>query len=437
MKKRISALILAITLMISATMLSSCLMGDYLLSTGSLGDTPAQTNGKNDDSVTKDQLNAAIAEAIRGLSVNSGDTYEVSVNTETGVDTLAASKALLSVVSIYATFDVPYTTRVGWGSYQQGVTQSTQAGAGVIYRLEKDLGNAYIITNYHVVYNASGSPSISESLQLFLYGMEGSQYAIPATYVGGSMTYDIAVLKVENSQVLRQSAALEATTANSDDVSVLETAIAIGNPEGRGVSATLGHVNVDSEYLTMTAADGKTSINMRLMRIDTAVNGGNSGGGLFNNKGELIGIVNAKLQDSSIDNIGYAIPSNIATAVADNILFYNDGKMYRSLLNVQVKTVESSAVYDTENGKVHIRETVAVDEIATVNPVSAQLCVDDVIVSIEIAGKTYEVNRLYNVIDAMLHAKVGDTVVVHYVRAGVEGQTAVVTLDDSFKNAVQ
>jgi serine protease Do len=139
--------------------------------------------------------------------------------------------------------------------------------------------------------------------------MEKEKYAIPAEYVGGSMLYDIAVLKVRANDILRKSNAIEATFADSDDVTILETAIAIGNPEASGISATVGHINVDSEYVTMTLADDSTLADMRLMRIDTAVNGGNSGGGLFNERGEVIGIVNAKIVSSTIDNIGYAIPS--------------------------------------------------------------------------------------------------------------------------------
>ena len=64
--------------------------------------------------------------------------------------------------------------------------------------------------------------------------------------------------------------------------------------------------------------NGKTE--MRVIRVDTAVNPGNSGGGLFNSKGELIGIVNAKIISSDVENIGYAIPSSVAINVADNII---------------------------------------------------------------------------------------------------------------------
>ena len=69
----------------------------------------------------------------------------------------------------------------------------------------------------------------------------------------------------------------------------------------------------------MTAANGRTEASFRVMRVDTAVNWGNIGGGLFDSDGNLIGIVNAKIVDESVENIGYAIPYNIAVSIAENI----------------------------------------------------------------------------------------------------------------------
>ena len=94
------------------------------------------------------------------------------------------------------------------------------------------------------------------------------------------------------------------------------SAIAIGNAQGLGISSTSGVVSVDSEYITMTAADGKTAVAFRVMRVDTAINSGNSGGGMYDDNGNLIGIVNAKIVYDGVENIGYAIPSNGAVSVA-------------------------------------------------------------------------------------------------------------------------
>ena len=133
--------------------------------------------------------------------------------------------------------------------------------------------------------------------------MEMEQYGISAEYIGGSLTYDIAVLKITDSEIYSESIAKKAELADRT-VFAGETAIAIGNPEADGISSTVGVVSVDSEYLTMTGADDVTEVTFRVMRIDTAVNSGNSGGGLFNDQGELIGIVNAKIMTDDIENIG-------------------------------------------------------------------------------------------------------------------------------------
>ena len=75
----------------------------------------------------------------------------------------------------------------------------------------------------------------------------------------------------------------------------------------------------------MTAADGSATVSFRVMCTDTAVNSGNSGGGLYDNEGNLIGIVNAKIVDDGVENIGYAIPSNVAVSIAENIIDYCHG----------------------------------------------------------------------------------------------------------------
>lgn len=351
-----------------------------------------------------------------------GDSYNVEINSDGTSGLLPASHAMLSTVSVYCTFTVQYVYGFGFNS-QVKTAESQSAGSGVIYRLDKQSGDAYIITNYHVVYNsdATSKNGISENINLYLYGQESAAYAIPATYVGGSLYYDIAVLKVKGSDVLRQSNAIAATFADSDTVSVLDTAIAIGNPEANGLSVTVGYVNVDSEYINITGADNSTTVSLRVMRIDAAVNSGNSGGGLYNDKGELIGIVNAKMSSSTVDNIGYAIPSNIAKYITENILYYCDNtdkeSVYRCMIGITLSAKESYTEYDTESGKVYKRETVEVSEVTSS---ATGLQKTDVIRSITIDGKDYAVTRLYHVIDSMLNARVGNTVVFHITRAGTD-----------------
>lgn len=415
MKKRISSIILVFVLIISTLLTTSCSL---------LG-------GTGDSYVTRDELNAALDDA--GANSTPGDTININISSDEENSILAASKGLLSAVSVYCNFTVYYSGGYGPSSQKYEKTEQS-AGAGVIYQLDKEKGNAYIITNYHVVYYHQSATSnyISNDITVYLYGQEYSKYAINATYIGGSMNYDIAILKVENSTVLKSSNAMAATFSDSNDVSILETAIAIGNPEADGISATVGHINVDSETIEIQASDNLSTIAMRVMRIDAAVNSGNSGGGLYNAKGELIGIVNAKMSSSSVDNIGYAIPSNIVKYVTDNIIYYCDGKsaesVYRYFMGITTGISAAHTEYDTETGKIHKVETVVVSKVSSGAAAENVLAVGDIINSITIDGKTYEVTRTFHVVDVMLNARANSTVVLNITRGD---NTSDVTIDMS------
>ena len=159
------------------------------------------------------------------------------------------------------------------------------AGSGVI--VTKD---GYILTNQHVIDQAKAVKVTSQ---------DGTSY--DAQVIEENARKDLALIKInpQNKNKLQP-----ATLGNPNDVEIGETAIVIGNPLGLGISASQGIIsatgrNVDSQ--------------MEYFQIDAAVNPGNSGGGLFNFKGELIGIVNMKLAGESIDGIGFAIPLDEAT----------------------------------------------------------------------------------------------------------------------------
>lgn len=184
------------------------------------------------------------------------------------------------------------------------------AGSGVIYD-----PNGYIVTNYHV------ANETRTSITVVLY--DGSQYE--AQYIYGDELADLAVIKIEKTDCDY------AVFGNSDNMTYGDLVLAIGNAKGLGLSVTDGIVSRPCESVTFE------DVTMTLLRTSAAINNGNSGGGLFNLNGELIGIVNAKLASSSIDNIGYAIPS---TTVVKCI---NDLKDYgyitgRARLGIEVDT---------------------------------------------------------------------------------------------------
>ena len=243
-------------------------------------------------------------EGAPGTSNNVEVNIDITGDAESAAAIVAA--AAPSVVSVYCTFTDPITS----------ATVASSAGSGVIYSIDKATGDALIITNYHVVYDADAA-NIADKIQVFVYGSPLSGQAITATFVGGSMKEDIAVLRVKGSTIMKESIAKAAVLANSDAIHPGDTAIAIGNPQGKGISATYGKVNVVTETLETTACDDVTEISLRVIRIDTAVNGGNSGGGIFDSQGRLIGIVSAKSIVENIENVGFALPINKVQSITN------------------------------------------------------------------------------------------------------------------------
>lgn len=365
---------------------------------------------------------------VETVYLSAGADTSFVINGEGGNVAAATTLGLSSAVSIAASFTK--TVQNGFGSWFPGfgsggsyTTDYSAFGSGVIYKLGED-GDAMIITNYHVIYdNASNSPDgISEDISVFLYGSESAESAIKAEYVGGSLYYDIAVLHVK-SELLKRSTVRAASLSDSE-ISVGNTAIAIGNPEASGISATLGIVSVDSEYITMTAADGISAVSARVIRIDTAVNSGNSGGGLYNDKGELIGIVNAKISDESVENIAFAIPVSVATAVADNIIdncYEKDNKsVLRTTIGVTLTSSGAGTAYDSKTGLLKIKERVSVGGITKGSLADGVLTVGDTLISASIGGKSVAITRQHHLIDLLLTARDGDTLKIELNRDGTQ-----------------
>ncbi len=334
----------------------------------------------------------------------------------------ATSKGLQSAVSIVCNF-TPKQSDWYTGKVKQDYTSS---GSGVIYRLDKTSGEAFVITNHHVVYDADCDSynGISREIEVYLYGSEIKEQRMEAEYVGGSAYYDIAVLHIKGSELLQESEAMPVTVADSDKVVVGEAAIAIGNAKGGGTSASYGVVSVDSEHISLNDTATGQSQSFRVIRVDTPVNPGNSGGGLYNESGELIGIVNAKIIDSTVENIAYAIPSKVATYVADNIIDHCYGtsceSVQRGMLGVTVQTIESYMRTEPSTGHVYLCETVKVIEVSGNSLVKGQIFPGDILMSVSIGGQTLEITRQYHIVDAMLLARNGDEITVGVIRDGEE-----------------
>ena len=221
-----------------------------------------------------------------------------------------AAKAAPSVVEI--TTETQSTT---YGFFGSSYT-STAAGSGVIIS-----SDGYIVTNNHVI---EGANSITVKTS------DGTEYE--ATLVGTDSKSDIGVIKIEATGLTA------ATIGDSSKISVGDTAVVIGNPLG-----TLGGTVTDG---IISALNREVTINnesMNLIQTNAAINSGNSGGGMFDGNGNLIGIVNAKdsgttSSGTTIEGLGFAIPINDAMDVAQQLI-ENGQVTDRPTIGVTLQTI--------------------------------------------------------------------------------------------------
>ncbi len=381
--------------------------------------TEAEWLGSGYDAGTREYAlyKEAVQEGYRGTYLD----FLKELGTVAADDSAAINRALTSVVAIENT----YRPTSG--------TEETLSGSGVIVSLDTDRGDALVVTNYHVVYNVSkryGKLGIGKNIDVYLYG--GTTRPIPAKFYGGAMEYDLALLKITGSEYLKETAenrvyATAASIGDSDSIAVGQRVYALGNPDGEGFSATGGIVSVESEYIDVARADSETqSIRLPEIRTDAAVNHGNSGGGLFNAAGRLVGIVNARSESSGVVAFGYAIPSNFAMSVVQNILDNYDraeGAVRLARLGVVTKVEDDKGVYDETSGKFFIEEKIVLDsvEIGTA-AYSAGLKKGDTLISAALnsASGTTQMNftRLQQVADLLMKVRLGDTLVLKVSREG-------------------
>ena len=366
------------------------------------------------------------------------------------------NQCLLSTMKIYTEF---YETKTSQGAFGHSSSTSATAvytGSGIIYKMTSD-GYTYVITNYHVVYSQYGNDdnggNIAHAIYGYLYGSESApvdskettssgykiytydSYAIPFEYIGGSITNDIAVIRTETENITKINEDAKPVTLASG-YHVGETAIAIGNPEDEGISVTEGIVSVDNEYITLSI-DG-TSRSYRSIRIDTALYSGNSGGGLFNSNGELIGITNAG--DSEDQNVNYAIPLSIVTGVANNIMaYYTDTATnpYKITLGVTVKSQNSKYVYDEKSGYGNIVEEIVVSEVSSSSIASTlELKANDILTKFVVNGTEHTLSRNFDIADIILTIRQGDVISFVIERDGASQTTAIYTVQKSDLNKI-
>lgn len=377
----------------------------------------------------------------------------LTVSDETAA--LSVQKCLLSSLKVYTEFVVTETTQTMFPPHISTTTDvSVMQGSAVIWRMEEDY--TYIVTNYHVVYDdeadvtANGGSCLARKITGYLYGSEGTpaasgtdsdgytaytygDYAIGLEYVGGSAASDIAVLRAETEDVLAINEQARAVTL-AEDYYVGETVYAIGNAEGLGLSAVQGIISTENELISLNV-DG-TARTYRSLRIDAPTHEGNSGGGLFNSSGELVGITNAGY--TATDGINYAIPLEIAEGTVENILYYaSDGNeetngAYRITLGITVRTENARNVYDAEKGYGKVQEDVYVNTVEDGSLAQTLgLAEGDKLVAIIVNGVEHAITRQYDISDLILTIRPNSTVQIRYERGGAEETGASYTLQSS------
>ena len=342
--------------------------------------------GNAGNKVVIQQVERTDSSAASGTAVASG-----------GMTTSQVSEMVSPSVVVITTEQVVYSQ---WSWYGQNQVESG-AGSGVIIS-----SDGYILTCAHVV---SGASQITVTIG-------DTDYT--ATVVGEDDTSDVAVLKIDATGLT------PATVGDSDSLSVGDSVLAVGNPLGQlGGTVTSGIVSALNRSVTI---QGTSSTNtMSLIQMDASVSPGNSGGGLFNMNGELIGLVNAKSSSSNAEGLGFAIPINDAIQVAQDLLEngYVSGRPYMGITYIAVTDAQTAAQFNVNAYGVYV-----VDVVQGGPADKAGLKVGDRIVSID----GTEIAQKDDLGTLMQQHTAGDTLSITVAR---DGQMQTVSLTLGEKNA--
>lgn len=344
---------------------------------------------------------------------NSTTITQTSVKNENST-TKAVDKVKDAVVSIITYSANSQNGLFGYGESDTDTNteQVSSQGSGVIYK--KDGEYAYIVTNTHVI---NGAKKVDIRLA------DGTK--VPGEIVGTDTYSDIAVVKISSEKV---SAVAE--FGDSSQLTVGETAIAIGSPLGSEYANTVTQGIVSSLNRTVSLkSEDDQAISTKAIQTDTAINPGNSGGPLINIQGQVIGITSSKIATNggtSVEGLGFAIPSNDAIKIIEQL--EKNGKVTRPALGIQMVNLSNLSTTDLQKLKLpdNITSGVAVRSVQPNMPANGHLEKYDVITKVDgnpIASTTELQNALYS------HS-VGDEMTITYYRNGKE-ETTTIKLDKS------
>lgn len=286
------------------------------------------------------------------------------------------------------------------------ITAATEhAGSGVV--ISED---GYVVTNQHVVEGAEG-----------VFVVQGDK-TYRAEYVAGDASADVAVLRVEGKSLK------PAKVGDSDALSVGDWAMVIGNPLGEQFANTLtvGVISGLGRDLSGDGSQGQRSGATNLIQTNAAINAGNSGGGLFNVAGELVGITSMKLSNNgysgyaSIEGIGLAIPMNTVKEIVADLVSY--GKVRYPRVGVVMRDIQSPSLEPTQD---MLPRSVWVTQVEKGSAADeAGMRVDDLIMEVD----GVRVTSSYEVQNAVRAKKIGDTVSMRIYR--IPGLTEITVDED-------
>jgi len=376
------------------------LLGGAVAVAGGVG-IMAVTNPANQATTPATQASQTQVEPTKTSTASQGATDITKVVAE-------VKNAVVSVINKQS------TSRNSLSGTQQssGELATASEGSGVIYKNAD--GYAYIVTNYHVIAN-------SQELEVLL--ADGTR--AKAEIVGSDQWTDLAVIRIANTNV-----STVAEFANSDDVQVGQTAIAIGSPLGSefATSVTQGIVSATNRSVaTDVDGDGQEDWVVTAIQTDAAINPGNSGGALINSAGQVIGINSMKISKSSVEGMGFAIPSNEVVSIIKQL--ETDGKITRPALGISMVNLSSvnERVIEQLNLPRDVKNGVVIAEVmAKGSAKAAGLQAYDVIV--EMDGQ--KIQGIQNLRKVLYSHKVGDKLEVTYYRNG-QKQTTTISLTET------
>ena len=326
--------------------------------------------------------------------------YKNTTSTSEAVD-----KVKNAVVSV-----ITYSDSLNQGLFEKEENSDSQIsseGSGVIYKKEGKY--AYLVTNTHVI---NGAKKVDILLA------DGNK--VPGEVVGSDIYSDIAVVRIS-----ADKAKAVAEFGDSNQLTVGETAIAIGSPLGTDYanSVTQGIISSQGRNVKLKADNGQ-NISTRALQTDAAINPGNSGGPLINIQGQIIGITSSKISNNgqtSVEGMGFAIPANDVVNIIKQL--EEKGKVVRPALGIQMMDLSNLSTSDLSQLKLpeKISGGVLVRSTLENMPASDKLQRYDVITKID----DTDIESTADLQSALYSHQINDTIKVTFYRDGKQQTTSI------------